>query len=134
MNASAALSRADLLSVLPELVLGGAAVLILLFDAMAPSLRRLWLPLSAILTVGVAVLVAQPGWATSTSFGGGRCVFARPRIPRMLSRVAAGSCPRSPSLAPVSSTSTTTGCFISQSIRRNAPAEVSPLTPAFTTL
>ena len=40
--------------------------------------------------------------------------------------------PRSPSLAPVSITSTATGCRSSQSIRRRAPADVSPLTPAFT--
>ena len=44
-----------------------------------------------------------------------------------------GSSPRSPSLAPVSSTNTSTGPRSSQSVRRSAPAEVSPDNPAFTT-
>jgi hypothetical protein len=51
----------------------------------------------------------------------------------MFARVDSGSCARRPSLAPVSTTSTATGRFSSQSIRRRAPAEVSPLTPALTT-
>ena len=51
----------------------------------------------------------------------------------MFARVASGSWPRSPSLAPVSRTSTATGWRRSQSMRRRAPAEVSPLTPALTT-
>jgi len=51
----------------------------------------------------------------------------------MFSAVAEGSWPRKPSLPPVSTTRTATGCARSHSIRRRAPAEVSPLTPALTT-
>jgi hypothetical protein len=50
----------------------------------------------------------------------------------MLARSESTCRPRRPSLAPVSMTSTETGWRRSQSIRRRAPAEVSPLTPAFT--
>lgn len=40
------MSRADLLSIAPELLLTSAGVLVLLADAFAPALRRLWTPLS----------------------------------------------------------------------------------------
>src|SRR5690606_36931223 len=50
-----------------------------------------------------------------------------------LCRITSGSWPRSPSFAPSSSTRTRTGRWRSQSMRRSPPAEVSPLTPAFTT-
>ena len=69
----------------------------------------------------------------STSRGGGRLAPGASRIAWMLARVASGSWPRRPSLAPVSTTSTATGWRSSQSMRRSAPAEVSPLTPALTT-
>ena len=71
--------------------------------------------------------------AASTSFGGGGWPRASSKIAWMFSRVASGSWPRRPSFAPVSTTSTATGCRISQPMRRRAPAEVSPLTPALTT-
>src|SRR5690606_10111155 len=51
----------------------------------------------------------------------------------MLCSVEAGSMPRSMSFAPVSSTTTSKSCRRSQSMRRSAPADVSPLTPALTT-
>ena len=50
----------------------------------------------------------------------------------MLAVIVSTLSPLRASLAPVSITSTATGCCSSQSIRRSAPAEVSPLTPAFT--
>lgn len=61
-------THADLLSLAPELLLGGLGVLILLLDAFAPALRRLFTPL-----VLAGVVVA--GWWTWTlgsgpSFGG----------------------------------------------------------------
>lgn len=62
--------RADLVSLLPELVLGGFAVLVLLADAIRPSMQRVWLPLSATVVVGVGVLISAPGWARESSFGG----------------------------------------------------------------
>ena len=51
----------------------------------------------------------------------------------MFARVVSTSRPRKPSLAPVSSTITSPGPVNSQSTRRSAPADVSPLSPAFTT-
>ncbi len=62
--------RADLASLLPELLLGGFAVLVLLLDALAPSMRRAWLPLSAAVVVAVGWLITTPGWARTSSFGG----------------------------------------------------------------
>ncbi len=64
------LMGADVSSLLPELVIGGFAVLVLLADAVAPSLKRLWLPLSAAVVVGVGLWLPSPGWAHPTSFGG----------------------------------------------------------------
>src|SRR5688500_6158862 len=51
----------------------------------------------------------------------------------MVARVALTGSPRSPSLAPVSTTITAAGWRSTQTSRRSSPAEVSPLTPAFTT-
>ena len=69
---------------------------------------------------------------TSTIRGGGRLLprAVDDRLDVGAQRVA--SRPRSPSLAPVSITSTAAGSRSSQSIRRRAPADVSPLTPALT--
>ena len=63
--------RADLTSLLPELLLGGFAVLVLLLDAIAPSMRRAWLPLSAAVVAAVGWLIPTPGWAPRTSSFGG---------------------------------------------------------------
>lgn len=63
--------RADLVSLLPELLLGGFAVLVLLLDALAPSMRRVWLPLSAAVVVAVGWLITTRGWAPRTSSFGG---------------------------------------------------------------
>ena len=60
----------DVWSLLPELLLGGAAVLILLFDAMAPSLRRVWLPLGGAVAAAVAIAIPLTGWSAGASFGG----------------------------------------------------------------
>lgn len=62
------MSRADLLSLMPELVLCGAGVVILLLDAFLPALRRLLTPLALI-------AVAAAGWQAwqlpaAPSFGG----------------------------------------------------------------
>jgi len=70
MNLGDPLLRADLSSLLPELLLGGWAVLVLLGDALVPGLRRIWAPLSTAVVVAVAVLMTTPGWARATSFGG----------------------------------------------------------------
>src|SRR5690606_20335140 len=71
-----------------------------------------------------------PASTISTS---GRASRMRSTIAWMLRSVDAGSMPRSMSFAPVSSTTMSKSCRSSQSIRRSAPADVSPLTPAFTT-
>jgi putative ABC transport system ATP-binding protein len=71
---------------------------------------------------------------TTNIFAAGRSAFTFPRIASMFARSESVSSPRSPSLAPVSSTNTSTGLRSNQSIRRSAPAEVSPDNPAFTTL
>lgn len=70
------MSRADLISVLPEMILCGFGVIVLLLDAIAPSLRRTFTPLSVIGTI-VAGWGAWRAWAQGaadpalvTSFGG----------------------------------------------------------------
>lgn len=70
------MSRADLISVLPEMILCGVGVIVLLLDAIAPSLRRLFTPLSVIGTIA-AGWGAWRAWAQGaadpalvTSFGG----------------------------------------------------------------
>jgi NADH-quinone oxidoreductase subunit N len=60
----------DVWSLLPELLLGGAAVLILLLDAMAPSLRRVWLPLAAAVAASLALAMPVTGWSAGASFDG----------------------------------------------------------------
>lgn len=70
------MSRADLISVLPEMILCGFGVIVLLLDAIAPSLRRIFTPLSVIGTIAAgwgawrawAQGAADPGLVTS--FGG----------------------------------------------------------------
>ena len=69
MNPASAL-QGDVWSLLPEVLLGGAAVAILLLDAMAPSLRRLWLPLAATVAAAVAIAIPVTGWSSGASFGG----------------------------------------------------------------
>lgn len=70
------MSRADLISILPEMILCGFGVIVLLLDAIAPSLRRTFTPLSVIGTI-VAGWGAWRAWAQGasdpalvTSFGG----------------------------------------------------------------
>jgi NADH-quinone oxidoreductase subunit N len=48
------MNRADLLSLLPELILCGGGVLILLLDAVWPGLRRAWTPLALVVTAAAA--------------------------------------------------------------------------------
>jgi NADH-quinone oxidoreductase subunit N len=60
----------DVWSLLPEVLLGGAAVLILLLDAMAPGLKRIWLPLAAAVAAAVAIAIPLTGWSAGSSFGG----------------------------------------------------------------
>ena len=85
----------------------------------------------------------SPGSSRGRRFGGtriprrtmaglGDCALARSIIAWMLERNESTSRPRSPSLAPVSITRTATGSRSSHSILRRVPADVSPLTPAFT--
>ncbi len=61
------MTRSDLLSLLPELILCGGGVLILLLEAVAPGLRRAWTPLALAIT-------AAAGWgafAAWSSLSGG---------------------------------------------------------------
>ena len=62
--------QGDVWSLLPELLLGGAAVVVLLLDAMAPGLRRVWLPLAAAISAAVALAIPLTGWSAGASFGG----------------------------------------------------------------
>jgi NADH-quinone oxidoreductase subunit N len=55
------MSRADILSLLPELILCGGGVLILLLDAIAPGLRRAWTAVALAVTVGA-------GWGAWTAW------------------------------------------------------------------
>jgi NADH-quinone oxidoreductase subunit N len=60
------MSRADLLSLLPELILCGGGVLILLLDAIAPGLRRGWTAVALAVT-GAAGWGAWVAWAGAAS-------------------------------------------------------------------
>lgn len=55
------MTRADLLSLLPELILCGGGVLILLLEAVAPGLRRAWTPLALAIT-------AAAGWGAAAAW------------------------------------------------------------------
>jgi NADH-quinone oxidoreductase subunit N len=55
------MTRSDLLSLLPELILCGGGVLILLLEAIAPGLRRAWTPL-ALATTAAAGWGAFAAW------------------------------------------------------------------------
>ena len=48
------MSRTDLVSLLPELILCGGGVLILLLDAVAPGLRRAWTAAALAVTAAAA--------------------------------------------------------------------------------
>jgi NADH-quinone oxidoreductase subunit N len=62
--------QGDVWSLLPEMVLAGSAVVILLLDAIAPVLRRIWVPLAALVAATVAVALPLSGWSAGSSFGG----------------------------------------------------------------
>jgi len=62
--------RADVASLMPEILLGGLAVLVLVGDALLPALRRLWVPLSALAVIAVGFFITMPGWAQESTFGG----------------------------------------------------------------
>ncbi len=68
MNASYLIPSGDLAAAAPELLLCGLGVLILLFDAFWPSLRRAWTPISVAGVVTAAALAW--GSAHGESFGG----------------------------------------------------------------
>src|SRR5215210_2746065 len=55
------MTRADLISLLPEMILSGAGIVILLLDAIAPKLRRSF-TLFALLSVGAAAWGAYQAW------------------------------------------------------------------------
>ena len=55
------MSRADLISLLPEMILCGAGIVILLLDAIAPKLRRSFTPL-AVISVAMAAWGAFKAW------------------------------------------------------------------------
>lgn len=57
------MSRADLMSLLPEMILAGAGIVILLLDAIAPRLRRSF-TFVALVSVGAAVWGAFEAWRT----------------------------------------------------------------------
>src|SRR5688500_9201743 len=63
----------------------------------------------------------------------GDAARTRSMIAWMFALIESTDRPRRPSFAPVSSTKTSTGSRTSHSIRRSAPAEVSPLYPALST-
>jgi len=60
------MSRADLISLLPEMILCGGGILILLLEAIGPALRRAFTAL-ALLTVGLAVWGAWMAWSATGS-------------------------------------------------------------------
>lgn len=51
------MSREELISLLPEMVLCGGGVLLLLLDAVAPGLRRIFTPLAVLVTVAAGLMV-----------------------------------------------------------------------------
>jgi NADH-quinone oxidoreductase subunit N len=57
------MNRADLISLLPEMILCGAGIVILLLDAIAPKLRRSFTVL-AVISVAVAAWGASVAWRT----------------------------------------------------------------------
>lgn len=61
---------AELSSLWPEILLSTGGILVLLVDAMLPRLRRLWVPLSAVLVVVAMVPLVQRWTVESSSFGG----------------------------------------------------------------
>ncbi|HWM90580.1 MAG TPA: NADH-quinone oxidoreductase subunit N [Thermoanaerobaculia bacterium] len=65
------MTRADLISLLPEMILSGAGIVILLLDAIAPKLRRSFTVLS-VLSVGAAAWGAYEAWlsAPGATWGG----------------------------------------------------------------
>ena len=69
MTASYLVSRADLAAIAPELVLCGAGILLLLFDAFAPRLHRALTPL-ALLSCGAAAWAVWFRVPPGTAFGG----------------------------------------------------------------
>lgn len=58
------MNRADLISLLPEMILSGAGIVILLLDAIAPKLRRSFTLLS-VLSVAAAAWGAYEAWRTA---------------------------------------------------------------------
>jgi NADH-quinone oxidoreductase subunit N len=60
------MSRADLISLLPEMILCGGGILILLLEAIGPALRRAFTAL-ALLTTGLAVWGAWMAWSATGS-------------------------------------------------------------------
>lgn len=58
------MTRADLISLLPEMILCGAGIVILLLDAIAPKLRRSFTVL-AVISVAVAAWGASVAWRTA---------------------------------------------------------------------
>jgi NADH-quinone oxidoreductase subunit N len=60
------MSRGDLISLLPEMILCGGGILLLLLDAIAPALRRSFTAI-ALLTTGAAVWGAWVAWSATGS-------------------------------------------------------------------
>ncbi|HVG08500.1 MAG TPA: NADH-quinone oxidoreductase subunit N [Thermoanaerobaculia bacterium] len=58
------MNRADLISLLPEMILCGAGIVILLLDAIAPKLRRSFTVL-AVISVAIAAWGASVAWRTA---------------------------------------------------------------------
>ncbi|HVS02650.1 MAG TPA: NADH-quinone oxidoreductase subunit N [Thermoanaerobaculia bacterium] len=67
---SGAALLADLASLGPELMLSGAGILVVLLDAMAPRLTRLWVPLALLAAAAAGVSLALDRWGAGESFGG----------------------------------------------------------------
>lgn len=59
------MNRADLISLLPEMILSGAGIVILLLDAIAPKLRRSF-TLLGVVSVAVAAWGASVAWRTTS--------------------------------------------------------------------
>jgi NADH-quinone oxidoreductase subunit N len=66
------MSRADLISLLPEMILTGGGILLLLLEAMAPRLRRGFTALSLIVT-GLAVWGAWVAWSRAPGLSALTC-------------------------------------------------------------
>src|SRR5438876_12200085 len=63
----------DLIGVLPELVLGGAFVVLMLADLVVPERRRSWLAVLSLLGLAGAFAVSVWGWFDA---GHGRTVYS----------------------------------------------------------